>query len=232
MPRQFPFTYTREQVRELGAVSEEAASATRRFAAYLAADHRASRMQTIDFLVALNQRLQGDIKYLIRMEPGVQTPEETLANGSGSCRDTGWLLVQLLRHLGLAARFVSGYLIQLTPDVKVAGRPVRRRGGFHRPARVVRGLSAGRGLDRASIRPPDCSPAKAIFRSPVRPSRLGGADQRRGRRMRGRVRAHMKVERVWEAPRVTKPYTEDAMAGDRSARPAASMPTCCGTTSA
>ncbi len=117
----YPFAYAASVAHDLQPYLAKL-PATPRFAALLdSVDRKPQR--TIDFLVALNQRLQNDIRYLIRMEPGVQTPEETLLSAAGSCRDSGWLLVQLLRHLGLAARFVSGYLIQLKPDVKALDGP-------------------------------------------------------------------------------------------------------------
>ncbi len=121
MAEQFPFAYEDWQRHELAPYLYKLEEGPK-FAEYLAKVPREPK-RTVDFLVALNQQLQQDIKYGIRLEPGVQSPEETLTLLSGSCRDSAWLLVQLLRHLGLAARFVSGYLIQLTPDVKSLDGP-------------------------------------------------------------------------------------------------------------
>ncbi len=117
----FPFEYPPELKADL-APYLAASPAERRLAEFLAATSR-TEQRTIDYVVELNRRVQQAVRYVIRMEPGVQTPEQTLALASGSCRDSGWLLVQVLRHLGLAARFVSGYLIQLKPDLKSLDGP-------------------------------------------------------------------------------------------------------------
>jgi transglutaminase-like putative cysteine protease len=203
----YPFAYAPAQARELAPYLVKL-RASRRFAAYLAEIPR-TPMKTIDFLVALNQRLQRDIAYLIRMEPGVQTPEVTLKTAAGSCRDTGWLLVQLLRHLGFAARFVSGYLIQLTPDVKALDGPSGPSADFtdlHAWCEVflpgagwigfdpTSGLLAGEGHIALA-----CSPMPSSA-API----TGAVDE-----CEVSFEHHMKVERVWEAPRVTKPYTDE-----------------------
>ncbi len=117
----YPFAYTPDQRRDLAAYLDPEPAGAKLKA--LIATLPKSAERTVQMLVDLNLRLSREIRYVIRMEPGVQAPEETLKLGSGSCRDTGWLMVQLLRHMGLAARFVSGYLIQLKPDVKPLDGP-------------------------------------------------------------------------------------------------------------
>jgi transglutaminase-like putative cysteine protease len=110
----FPFSYDAETERELCSYRQAAAPGPG-LASFLTEIPREST-GTMDFLVALNQRLQGAISYVRRMEPGIRNCEETLTRREGSCRDTAWLLVQIARNLGLAARFVSGYLIQIDDE--------------------------------------------------------------------------------------------------------------------
>jgi uncharacterized protein (DUF2126 family) len=112
----WPFRFPPELHDDLAAFVEPD-PATPRLKEFVASISREPR-NTVDLLVELNQGVQRTIRYVVRPEPGVQLPEETLGSGAGSCRDTAWLLVQILRHIGLPARFVSGYLIQLRPDVR------------------------------------------------------------------------------------------------------------------
>ena len=119
---EYPFCYEPGLAKELASYLETEPAGPR-LQAFVNSVSRA-KTRTVDFLVALNQRVQQEIQYIIRLEPGIQSCEETLTLRRGSCRDSAWLLLQILRHLGLAARFVSGYLIQLVADVTPLDGPV------------------------------------------------------------------------------------------------------------
>ena len=180
---------------------------TPQFKKYLSALDR-KRQRSIDFLVQTNQRLHQDIRYLIRMEPGVQTPEETLTLRSGSCRDSAWLLVQLFRHMGLASRFVSGYLIQLTPDVKSLDGPSGTEVDFtdlHAWCEVYLPGAGWIGLDPTSGLlageghiPLACTPQPSAA-APIE----GLMDE-----AEVSFDHEMSITRIYESPRVTRPYSD------------------------
>lgn len=208
----FPFNYGLSSALEL-APYLVTSRFTPKFKAYFKTiDFKALKrnpVRTIDFLVQINQQLHQDIAYTIRMEPGVQTPEETLTLGSGSCRDSAWLLVNLLRHCGLAARFASGYLIQLAPDVKSLDGPSGTEVDFtdlHAWCEVYLPGAGWIGLDPTSGLlageghiPLACTPQPSSA-APIE----GLIDE-----CEVEFEHEMKVTRVLESPRVTKPYTED-----------------------
>lgn len=203
----FPFEYDRQLRKELVPYLEKTEQGPL-LKQWLAELDR-TPCNIVDFLVRINQALCSQIDYLVRMEPGVQTCEQTLSLKRGSCRDSGWLLVQLLRHLGLAARFVSGYLVQLKPDVASLDGPSGPSEDFtdlHAWAEVYVPGAGWIGLDPTSGLlageghiPLACTP------DPVSAAPVTGAT---GKCEVEEFFFENVVTRIHEDPRVTKPYSD------------------------
>jgi len=204
----FPFDYPADIADDL-VIYRTPEPAGPLLAAFLATVSRAP-LRTIDFIVGLNARLAREIGYVIRLEPGVQTPEETLAAGKGSCRDTSWLLVHVARHLGLAARFVSGYLIQLKPDLIAVDGPVGAAQDFtdlHAWAEVYLPGAGWIGLD----------PTSGLLTGESHIPLAATPHYRNAAPIAGVASFaevdfafDMSVARVAEHPRITKPFSEAA----------------------
>lgn len=162
----------------------------------------------IDYLVSVNQKLYQTLDYVVRLEPGLQSCEETLLKKKGSCRDMAWFLCQALRHVGLATRFASGYLIQLAQDVKSLDGPSGVETDFtdlhawtevFLPGAGWVGLDPTSGLFAGEGHIPLCCTPSPSSAAPVS-GNLGEC--------KSTLHHEMHISRVHEAPRPTKPYSQ------------------------
>ncbi len=208
--KDWPFTYGEDIAADL-VIYRELDPVGPQMQRFLASIDRRTK-NTVDFLVDLNAKVAREIGYVIRMEPGVQTPEETFTSGLGSCRDSSWLLVQALRQLGFAARFVSGYLIQLKPDLVAIDGPKGTDKDFtdlHAWVEVYIPGAGWIGLDPTSglLTGESHIPLAATphFRNAAPISGLASFAN-------VEFDFDMRVDRVAEHPRITKPFSEDSWA--------------------
>jgi len=206
----WPFEYP-EDVREDLAIYRRAEPAGPLLSAFLASIPR-DPVNTVTFVTGLNARLQQEIGYIVRLEPGVYNPEETLTERRGSCRDSGWLLVQILRHLGFAARFVSGYLIQLKPDLQALDGPSGTDHDFtdlhawcevYLPGAGWIGLDPTSGLLTGESHIPLAATPHYRNAAPI----SGYASQ-----AEVDFAFDMRVTRIAEHPRITKPFSDESWA--------------------
>lgn len=205
---EFPFDYDQELKEELSPYLEIKEDGER-LNKWLGALDLKKSIKINDFLVQLNQHLEKDINYSIRMEAGVQDCETTLKKKQGSCRDTAWLLVQIFRHLGIASRFVSGYLVQLVADVKALDGPSGPEKDFtdlHAWCEVFIPGAGWIGLDPTSGLltseghiPLACTP------NPSSAAPISGAMDE----CEVDFNFSNEVIRILEDPRVTNPYSDD-----------------------
>ncbi|HSS27993.1 MAG TPA: transglutaminase family protein, partial [Usitatibacter sp.] len=206
----FPFAYSNENFRELTPYLEQVAPTPRLMAWVEKARARflGTSTTTIDLLIGVNHMVREDVNYLVRMEQGIQAPEQTLERGQGSCRDSAWLLVQVLRYMGIAARFVSGYLIQLKADQQSLDGPSGPDKDFtdlhawceaYVPGAGWIGLDATSGLLAGEGHIPLACTALPGSAAPV-----SGMTEVTNTKLE----FEMSVTRIHEDPRVTRPFTE------------------------